>query len=153
MAIILLIAYAVIMTILFICALIGVSTRIQDDACIIRNDRIVVKDFISQLTEAQGRVSALEAENCKLKEVISQQDKDLDTCHKLLELQNQANSQLSTLNSQLGEALQLSTLNSQLGELGEALQLSTLNSQLGELGEALQLSTPPEVPGVQSQIS
>ena len=109
MAIILLIAYAVIMTILFICALIGVSTRIQDDACIIRNDRIVVKDFISQLTEAQGRVSALEAENCKLKEVISQQDKDLDACHKLLELQNQANSQLSTLNSQLGAAL--STLN------------------------------------------
>lgn len=93
MLIIMLIIYAAIITLLFICALIGASAQNQDAACIIKNDRIVVKDFIDQLSEAKGRISKLEAENCKLKEVVARQDKDICTCHKLMEL--------STLNSQL----------------------------------------------------
>jgi len=100
MLIIMLIVYAAIITLLFICALIGASAQNQDAACIIKNDRIVVKDLIDQLSEAKGRVYELEAENCKLQEVISRQDKDICTCHKLMELQNQA-TELSTLNSQL----------------------------------------------------
>ena len=100
MLIIMLIVYAAIITLLFICALIGASAQNQDASLMARNDRIVVKDFIVQLSEAKSRISELEAENCKLQEVISRQDKDICTCHKLMELQNQA-TELSTLNSQL----------------------------------------------------
>jgi len=86
MLIIMLIVYAAIITLLFICALIGASAQNQDAACIIKNDRIVVKDFIDQLSEAKSRISKLEAENCKLKEVIARQDKDICTCHKLMDM-------------------------------------------------------------------
>lgn len=86
MLIIMLIVYAAIITLLFICALIGASAQNQDAACIIKNDRIVVKDFIDQLSEAKGRISKLEAENCNLKDVIARQDKDITTCHKLMNM-------------------------------------------------------------------
>jgi TolA-binding protein len=90
MLIIMLIVYAAIITLLFICALIGASAQNQDAACIIKNDRIVVKDFIDQLSEAKGRISELEAENCKLQEVISRQDRDIETCHQLMEMRENA---------------------------------------------------------------
>ena len=124
---ILLIIYAAIVSLLFICALIGASAQNQDTACIIKNDRIVVNDFIEQLSEAKSRISELERENYNLQTVISRQDTDIETCHKLMEMQNNT-SELSTLNSQLSTGRSPSTLNSQL-------------------------STPPEVPGAQSQVS
>ena len=93
MLIIMLIVYAAIITLLFICALIGASAQNQDAACIIKNDRIVVKDFIVQLSEAKGRVYELEAENCNLKEVIARQDRDIETCHQLMEMRETQSSE------------------------------------------------------------
>lgn len=82
----LLIIYAALITILFLCTIIGASAQKQDAALFIHNDRIIVKDFLNKLAEAKTRISELETENCQLKEVISRQDKDLDTCHKLMNM-------------------------------------------------------------------
>ncbi|MFA7542800.1 MAG: hypothetical protein WCY84_00360 [Candidatus Cloacimonadaceae bacterium] len=81
---ILLAIYAAIITLLFICGLIGASERDQDAALSETNYRLIVKDFIGQINEAKSRLSGLELENKRLQAVIERQDSDLETCHKLM---------------------------------------------------------------------
>jgi len=55
-----LIIYTVVVTLLYICMLIGTAQERQDHANCLRHDRIAIKDLIQQLAETRTRLEELQ---------------------------------------------------------------------------------------------
>lgn len=79
-----LIIYAALITLLYICSLFGAASDRQDSILSLKHDRICINDLIQQLSETKTALADLDLENANLKQVITRQDKDLTTCHKLI---------------------------------------------------------------------
>jgi len=79
-----LIIYAALITLLYICSLFGAASDRQDSILSLKHDRICINDLIQQLSETKTALADLDLENANLKQVIARQDKDLTTCHKLM---------------------------------------------------------------------
>jgi hypothetical protein len=79
-----LIIYAALITLLYICSLFGAAADRQDSILSLKHDRIAITDLIQQLSETKTALADLDLENANLKQVIARQDKDLTTCHKLM---------------------------------------------------------------------
>ncbi|HOH98820.1 MAG TPA: hypothetical protein PL188_11015 [Candidatus Cloacimonadota bacterium] len=93
-------AYAILITVLFLCTYVGASADRQAFSIRNHHNRLVCKELTRQLREARSALQSVRLDCQNLKQVIARQDKDITTCHKLMELQDQA-TELSTLNSQL----------------------------------------------------